>query len=485
MFIRNGLYGQINAGAAEKGSWGDDVVIAGLQDKLAFSLRQYHFETGDVDENNDFDKDIYNLFAQASLTDNSSLQLEFRQEEEVKGLVAQRFLPLDPGDGNNRIAVEKQMSRLGLKHNFDANTQLLFSAIHEETDAGRKAMGLSPDHHDLQIKRKSKRNFFQLRGSRQFNNFNLIMGSGFTRDKSSRIFHNDILPCPLPEADAECRILSNGKRTQLRAYSYFQHNPLTSLNLLYGLAWSRDKNDKRDISEDHLLPKVGLSWQLHPQHQLRAAAYKTLSPVSPASSYRTLEPTQIAGFNQIIDERPSTQSDNYGLALDSQLTEALDGGFEIIYRDASTPLPLTDIGTRTQFIQKVDNKTQSGLVYINWRSAPSWGVRLSYEIEDFAQNTDNQQPVLDALKIDGVLDLKTQRVPLTLSYFHPSGLTLSFDVSHYNQTGRYIADGPGTSVETGLDKFWLADLNATWRLPKRTGNISLGVKKPIRSTLPL
>jgi outer membrane receptor protein involved in Fe transport len=103
-------------------------------------------------------------------------------------------------------------------------------------------------------------------------------------------------------------------------------------------------------------------------------------------------------------------------------------------------------------------------------------VGLSYQVEDYSQNTDNQQSVINALMIDGVLDLKTQRVPLTLSYFHPSGLTLSLDASRYHQTGRYIANAHGATVETGRDKFWLADLNAAWRLPKRAGSISLGVK---------
>ena len=483
MFIRNGLYGQINAGAAEKNSWGDDVVIAGLQDKLAFSLGQYHFETGDFDENNDFDKDIYNLFAQASLTDNSSLQLEFRQEEEVKGLVAQRFLPLDPFDTNERRTTEKQVLRLSLKHDLDVSTQLLFSAIHEETDSRSKIIMSGFDIYNTESFHKPSHNFYELQGNHQFNNFNLMMGGAYTENKTSRITHIDIQPCPFPGINAECQIQTNGERAQLKVYSYLQHSPRTNLNLIYGLAWSKDKsnkwneNIKRDLGKDHILPKVALSWRLRPQHQLRAAAYKMLSPVSPASSYRTLEPTQIAGFNQIVDESPYTPSDNYGLALDSQLTETLDGGFEIIYRDASVPLALRDTtNSSTQFFQEISNKTQSGSVYMNWRPAPGWGVGLSYEVEDYSQNTDDQQSVINALMVDGVLDLKTQRVPLTLSYFHPSGLTLSLDASRYHQTGRYIANARGATVETGRDKFWLADLNAAWRLPKRAGSISLGIK---------
>ena len=479
MFIRNGLFGQINASAAENGTWGDDIVVAGLQGRLAVSLGQYHFETDGFGGNADFDKDIYNLFAQAALTDDTSLQLEFRQEEENKGSVAQRFLPGNLVDDTRRIVIKDRMSRLGLRQDFSSNAQLLISAIQHETDIQGSATLPIPAPLDVSNKGETTRDLYDaLISYRLKGNLHLIAGGAYARDNGHDTLKLDVLPCPLPAAGSDCQIRKNHDREQLKAYAYLYHRPRPDLDLTYALTWTRDKRDGLNPSESMLLPRLGLNWQVNARHQMRAAAYRTLSSITTASLYRTLEPSQIAGFNQIFDERPHTGSDNYGLALDSRLSADFDAGVEVHYHDAGTPLTFSDEtqDPAVRFVQDIQSETQSGSLYLNWRPAPRWGLGLRYVLEDYSQDSDNQRAGVDVLALDGVLELKTQRLPLTLSWFHPSGLTLGIDISWHDQKGRFITDEPGAIIEAGRDDFWLTDLNAAWRLPKRAGSLSFGVK---------
>jgi hypothetical protein len=78
----------------------------------------------------------------------------------------------------------------------------------------------------------------------------------------------------------------------------------------------------------------------------------------------------------------------------------------------------------------------------------------------------------------GVKNVNTHRVPLGINFFHPSGLSATFKASYVNQQGRFERQNPfATGIfEGGDDQFWLFDTAISYRLPKRLGFISVGVK---------
>ena len=119
-----------------------------------------------------------------------------------------------------------------------------------------------------------------------------------------------------------------------------------------------------------LNPKVGVQWDITPDLQLRAAYIETVKPALAAN--RTLEPTQVAGFNQFFDEANATKSSRYGFGVDWQVTPDLAIGGEMTWRDIEEPF----IDADQDQIVEVDRTSSctkcisTGPRSTSWRSAP-------------------------------------------------------------------------------------------------------------------
>ena len=62
-------------------------------------------------------------------------------------------------------------------------------------------------------------------------------------------------------------------------------------------------------------PKIGAQWNITENVRLRVAALQTVKPALIAS--QTIQPTQVAGFNQFFDDINGTRSWLYGAGLDA------------------------------------------------------------------------------------------------------------------------------------------------------------------------
>src|SRR6185503_960947 len=82
-------------------------------------------------------------------------------------------------------------------------------------------------------------------------------------------------------------------------------------------------------------PKFVLTWEPIPGTTLRAAAFRTLKRT--LITNQTLEPTQVAGFNQFFDDLNLTEAWRYGGAIDQKLTKNIFGGVEFSKRDLKVP----------------------------------------------------------------------------------------------------------------------------------------------------
>ncbi len=105
--------------------------------------------------------------------------------------------------------------------------------------------------------------------------------------------------------------------------------------------------------------------------------------------------------------------------------------------------------------------------YMFWTPHPLWAATLECYFEQFERNFPSEVIVLGELE-----HLDTLRLPLGLSFFHPSGFIARLRTSYVNQTGRYT----GFEPETASDQFWVVDASIGYRLPKRLGLISLEIR---------
>ena len=82
-------------------------------------------------------------------------------------------------------------------------------------------------------------------------------------------------------------------------------------------------------------PKLGATWSLKSGTTLRAAWFKTLKRT--LITDQTLEPTQVAGFNQFFDDPSATQSGVYGGAIDQKFGKKVFGGARVLAARADHP----------------------------------------------------------------------------------------------------------------------------------------------------
>lgn len=167
----------------------------------------------------------------------------------------------------------------------------------------------------------------------------------------------------------------------------------------------------------------------------------------------------MAGFNQFFDDSNATISRRYGLGLDHRFSSNLYGGIELSRRDLEVPVIGVDI---------VDRREELLRTYLYWTPHPNWALKLEYEREDFDNFTST--PSGDP---PNPPDTVTQLLPIEVAYFFdPTGFFARLATTYVNQ------EVEGKAGEN-REEFVLLDAAIGYRLPKRYGILSVGVKNLI------
>jgi hypothetical protein len=460
LFLRNRLALQAAAVVGQNDTFGDEVVHSGVWGRLSYSLGQFHYETDGFRANNDLKQDIYNVFMQVSLAHNTSVQAEARRTETDRGDRNVRFIPNDflPNERQER---DTTSVRLGFHHTFAPGSDIIGSMIYHNTEDR-----LRDRNFDVAIDRTLDDDGYLFEGQYLFRSeaLNMISGVGYLTADRKEARTIEFVSLPLPPVMTEDA--SDIRHTNL--YLYSQVNYLKNLTLTLGV--SADFFQESFVKRDQVNPKIGLTWSVSPQTTLRAAAFRVVSRT--LFSDQTIEPTQVAGFNQFFrtnfgDEFPGTDAWRYGVAVDHKFSLNVYAGAELSKRDLQVPgLVITPKATQTR---REDWDEYLARAYFYWTPHPWLAASAEYQFERFERGT-----TLGAGT--GILEVDTHRLPLGISFFHPSGFSARIKATYINQDGKFVPRTfvPGT-FETGTDRFWVIDTALRYRLPKRYGFISLGV----------
>jgi outer membrane receptor protein involved in Fe transport len=242
-------------------------------------------------------------------------------------------------------------------------------------------------------------------------------------------------------------------------------------NVTWTIGGSFDHYKGREVHHrDQVSPKFGLTWDLLPGTTIRAAVFKTLK--RQFISNQTIEPTQVAGFNQFFDDVDATEAWRYGVAVDQKFSESLYGGAEYSRRETKVPSTLVSGGVSS--FQRTDWDEDLVRTYLYWTPQlfnKNWlSLSAEYQYEWLERDPDF---VGDA----EFTKLKTHRVPLGINFFHPSGFSARLKATYVDQDGKF--GNPRDTLNPlvpGDDQFWVFDGSISYRLPKRYGTISIGAK---------
>ena len=126
-------------------------------------------------------------------------------------------------------------------------------------------------------------------------------------------------------------------------------------------------------------------------------------------------------------------------------------------------LPFLDVSDAFNPVNRdVDASEYLGRAYLFWTPHRWLALRAQYIFERF------ERDVLTPRELD------TQRVPVGIGFFHPSGLSASLTATYWDQDVRTTEFLDNTVLRSGSDEFWTVDAAISYRLPKRYGVISVG-----------
>ena len=118
-------------------------------------------------------------------------------------------------------------------------------------------------------------------------------------------------------------------------YIYTYTSIISPSDITWTFGVSYDYYKQANYSTEIINPKLGIVWRINTDLQIWGAAVRTVKPLLVAN--RTIQPTQVAGFEQFFDDSNGTKSSLYGIGLDTRLGNNLYGGLEITMRDLDAP----------------------------------------------------------------------------------------------------------------------------------------------------
>jgi tetratricopeptide (TPR) repeat protein len=452
LFNRNRISLQASGLAGGDSTFGDELVVSGIHGKVSFSLGQFHYETDGYNKNRDQQQDIYNVFTQIELSPKTSVQAEFRSKDYKRGDLDLLFDPeeylKDLRDKENINSV-----RFGIRHAFTPNSNFIASVIYHKSDINWAMT-------DFVEKLKEKGILTEVQYLYRTEQFSLISGAGYF-DEDSEV--KDIF------FGESSTTTTSPHHTNLYLYLQINYPKQVTWTIGGSADFFKGQNADKIIKRDQFNPKFGLIWNLLPGTTLRAAVFRTLK--RSLLTDQTIEPTQVAGFNQFFDDVEGTEAWRYGIGIDQKFSSHLFGGVEFSKRDLNAFGVVYDETGTTELI-KSDYDEKLWRAYIYYTPHEMISLSAEYQYEQFKNPRE--------FMIYNISELNTHRVLFGINFFHPSGFSVKLKPQYIYQHGDFAVPESQPDVPFPIiniipkdDHFWVFDTSVSYRLPKRFGILSI------------
>jgi len=443
LFDRNKPSLLIDGIAGQRNTAGDQVILYGIQNAWSYNLGQAHFETEGFGENQDFRQDAYLGLVQTRLSPDTSVQAEIRHSETERGDV---MTPFDPSFSTPvRLNGRVQSARLGGIHALSPSSDVLVSAIYQTRDLDLAF----PTFENAQTTVNDRSWSGELQWHYSANPFYIVAGAGYLKGTEEFV---GIL------------------KQDISAYNVYLYGEWEARELHLKLQGGLSVNsiDEDPLKRTRTDPKLGLIWTPGPDTTVRAAALRALK--RPLVSNQTVEPTQVAGFNQFFDLPDGTEDTRYGAAVDQRLLGDAHIGFEASHSRMKVPL------FSTEGLTEFDWNERTAKGYFYWAASrtremgqPPWSAALAIEYE-YDKMTRPDELTGD----EGIVSLDTRFIPIRLTLFPIAQLSLQIASTYVHQTGR-LQVAPGFDSFDVDQSFWITDLAGHYRLLNPRGIVSVGV----------
>jgi tetratricopeptide (TPR) repeat protein len=457
LFERNDIQFNASGLAGNDDTFGGEGVVSGLYEGLSISAGAFHYETDGFRSNNDINHDIYELYAQYAVTPELNAQVEYRHRDTEFGDLEFAFDP-DEFSPHEENEFDQDLARVGVRYSPTPQSDVLLSYIYTHRDGGSKDFFTdfgSVFTQDTPIDQDS--NQIEAQYLFRSDRINVVAGAAYSNVDTTEGVHFDVDGFPIVDDEQSFDI------DDYRGYVYANVNWPDPVTWTFGLNYT-DYNEDRDPPNDvsRLNPKVGVQWDVTTNLRLRAAYIETVKPALAAN--RTLEPTQVAGFNQFFDEANATKSRRYGVGADWQITPELAIGAEATWRDIDEPF----INGDGSDVVEDEAHEQLHQFYVYWTPFDELAIRTGVSYDEFKKDSDS---FAASVEDQDPLKVETISVPVALTYFHPSGFFAGAGFTFVDQD----VDRLSQFSNQGHDSFFVVDLGVGYRFPNRIGIASLQV----------
>ena len=311
IFNRNRVAVQGSGLLAGNDTKGGEGILSGIYKKFSFSGGYSYFDTDGWRKNADQTDKIANVFAQYEFTPKTSIQAEYRYRDSERGDLRLRFFEDDVFDTEENKE-NSDYYRFGLRHSWSPSSVTLASITYLDQDrkttfdqddlgfpvTAFKGENPNEDGYSGEIQHLFRSQYL-----------NLVAGGGYFKvDSRFEVTVDTVFPPPFDVI--ESKVDQDLKHYNAYAYSYIK--PLENLTLTVGASgdFVRPDDEEQFLNDkSQFNPKFGITWSPFSGTTVRAAAFRVLKRTLIVD--QTLEPTQVAGFNQFFDDFDGTR----GLAL--------------------------------------------------------------------------------------------------------------------------------------------------------------------------
>ena len=454
LFVSNGLNLLTDAFGGNRGTYGGNLVVSGIQDRFSFSAGQFYYRTEGIRPNDGLRRDIENVFVQAALSDRASIFGEFRHSGFTGGDNRQLFDPdnFSPTDSN---ITNTDQYRVGGR--FDAAPGVILAGVWTREN-------LSGDLHlfdgFIVDANKELGDLAEAAAYIAAQRFDAVAGASyFTSDTTDNI-----------TVDGDPEPASYGHVSHLTLWGYATTKPLERLQITVGS--SADFYNSSSLDRNRISPKAGIVWDAVPGLALRAAYIESLKRRLVGG--QTIEPTQVAGFNQLFDDINITSVKLWGIGADHTINPHLFLGAEWTERRLWPP------DLNRPWVEQVARS------YVNWAINENIVANIGLQWSSF----EHHQGV-DTVDEASFERLNFTALPIELRFFGGGqylglapgdtlGLFGFLRASLVYETGDFYGSDLTLSHES--NSFAVVDAGLGWRIPGRPAVASIQVANVLNSS---
>ncbi len=443
-----------------EGSYGsnntvNDQLSVGYAGKdVGISFGQLHYKTDGINSLNDSVKrDAYSALLQAKLTGRTTAQLEFRRSSLRLG---ETFLSINPDVVlPTTLGRDTDLERIAGRYEINSTSDVALAISHEESDQDISVFFLEDP-----IKKQLKASSGEVQYLKKWRDSYLYLGFGHFEGKDATQF-------------------TRQKTTSENGYVYGQTSPFgPKVSLGVGVSFDRVHVEEETAPSLVLItqvnPKFSITVRPDNSTTIRAAYFAAVK--HPLVGSQTLEPTQVAGFNQVFssfdsffgDAIEGTISKRTCIGFDRKLWHDLYSGLEWTSRRIIVPTatPREDI--------KWNETVGRAYFYSTWRPTgvtQARNLELATSVEYLYEEINRDLAFTGA---EAINKLVTQQWPIQLKAFFSPTFSLGIRQTYWKQSGRF-AVGKNEPEYDHNDRGWITDFVVGYKLPNRRGEIEVGV----------